>query len=269
MNDNNMTAKKIADVLAIGIIVAILFAVFGMTGIFSELGARLEGKEEKTTVSTYSTSEITELDIEVATASITILTGDTLSIENDRFGFKLNEKKGKINLEERGGIYALDRNRRVIITVPADFTFEKVEIETGASDIAGDGIKAQQLDFDIGAGSISLGNLEVTGKADVDCGAGEFIVSNGRINNLKFSLGVGTAKISSALTSDCDFECGVGELELNLPDDKNNYTFDFDTGLGPVKLDSQRVKSGDTVGEGANRVHIEGGVGSVDITFNK
>lgn len=106
MNDNNMTAKKIADVLAIGIIVAILFAVFGMTGIFSELGARLEGKEEKTTVSTYSTSEITELDIEVATASITILTGDTLSIENDRFGFKLNEKKGKINLEERGGIYA-------------------------------------------------------------------------------------------------------------------------------------------------------------------
>ena len=269
MNDNNMTVKKIADVLAIGIIVAILFALFGLTGIFSELGARIEGKEEKTTVTTYSVSEITELDIEVSTASITVLTGDTLSIENDRFGFKLNERNGKISLEERGGIYALDRNRRVIITVPADFTFEKVEIETGASDIAGDGINARKLEFEIGAGSIALGSLVATEKANIDCGAGEFIINSGSINNLKFSLGVGTAHISSTLTSDCNFECGVGELILNLPDGKSNYTFNFDTGLGPVKLDSKRVRSGAVVGEGANKIYVEGGVGSIDITFNK
>ena len=269
MNDNRMTAKKLADALAVALIVIILFGLFGITGVFSELGARIEGKEEKTETNTYSAEKITDLEIETATADIIITKGSSLSIESDRFGFSLKEKKGKITLEERGGIFALDKNRKVEITLPEGFTFERVEIETGASDISGDALKTNVLEFDIGAGSIALDRLEVTEKAKIDCGAGEFILNDGTINNLDFSLGVGNAKVNSVLTSDCDFECGVGELELNLPDGKDNYSFRFDTGLGPVLLDSQRIRSGAEIGSGSNKIHVEGGVGSINISFNK
>lgn len=269
MNDNRMTAKKFADALAVAVIVIILFALFGVTGLFSELGAMLEGKEEKTEISTFTATEITDLEIEVATADIIITKGASLSIESDRFGFSLKEKKGKISLEERGGIFAFNKNRKVKITVPEGFTFDKLEIETGASDISGDALKANSLEFDIGAGSIALDSLEVYEKANIDCGAGELVLNNGTINNLNFSLGVGNAKVNSVLTSDCDFECGVGELELNLPDGKDNYSFRFDTGLGPVMLDSQRIRSGAEIGSGSNKIQVEGGVGSINITFNK
>ena len=263
-----MTAKKLADALAVAIIVIMLFALFGVTGVFSELGARIEGKEEKTEISSFSADEITDLEIEVATADITITKGTSLTIESDRFGFSLKEKKGKISLEERGGIFALDKNRKVEITVPEGFYFDKAEIETGASDINGDSLKARELELDIGAGSIALDSLEVTDKAKIDCGAGELILNKGKINNLKFSLGVGSARVNSVLTSDCDFECGVGELELNLPDGKDNYSFSLETGLGPVSFDSQRIRNSAEIGTGVNKVSVEGGVGSVNITFN-
>lgn len=268
MNDNKMTVKKLADALAVAIIVIMLFAIFGVTGLFSELGAWLDGKEEKTEAATYSASEITDLDIEAATADITIIKGNTLTVETDRFGFSLKEKNGKITIEERGGIFSLDRNRNVKITIPEGFEFEKVEIDNGASDIQCDDLKAARLELDIGAGDVEFNNLVVSEKASIDCGAGEFSLKNGSISNLKFSLGVGSADLNTTLSSDCDFECGVGELKLNLPDGKAAYSFDIETGIGEVKLDSQRVKSEALIGDGANKIKIEGGVGSIDITFN-
>lgn len=269
MRDNNMTAKKLADALAVAIIVIMLFGLFGITGLFSELSARIEGKESSTEISEFSADNITELDIEVATSDISIVKGDTLKIESDRFGFELKEKRGKISLEERGGIFALNKNRKVTIYIPENFTFDKVEIETGAADIEADTIRSRQLSFDIGAGSIELKNLVVTEKASIDCGAGEFFLNSGSVNNLKFSLGVGSASISSVLTAEADFECGVGELDLNLPDGMNNYTFEIETGLGAITLDSQKVRSGAVIGNGQNKIGIEGGVGSIDITFGE
>lgn len=268
MSENKMTVKKLADALAIAIIVIMLFAIFGVTGLFSELAARLDGREEKTETATYSASEITDLDIEAATADITIVKGDTLTVETDRFGFSLKEKKGKISIEERGGIFSLDKNRNVKITIPKGFAFEKIEVESGASDINSEALQTAELELDIGAGDVEFDNLVVTGKASIDCGAGEFALKSGSINNLKFSLGVGSAELNTTLSSDCDFECGVGELKLNLPDGKAAYAFDIETGIGEVKLDSQRIKSETLIGDGANKIKIEGGVGSIDITFN-
>lgn len=268
MNDNKMTAKKLADALAIILIALILLGLFGITGIFSQIGARLENRDGKTEIYTYTASEITELEVETGAADIVFAQGDSFVVECDSFGFSIKEKRGKLSIEEHDGIFSLNKNRKLFITLPDGFSFDKVDIESGASEISCDKLKTSFLELELGVGKLLFGNLEVSQKAEIDCGAGDFTVTNGTINNLNVSLGAGHADINSRLTSQSKIECGVGELELNLPDGKDNYTFDFETGLGKINFDNQKVENGDEIGNGANKVSVEGGVGNIDISFN-
>ena len=78
---------------------------------------------------------------------------------------------------------------------------------------------------------------------------------------------MGSADISAELKSNADIESGVGELKLNLTDSKDNYTFNVETGLGNILYDGASVKGDTLLGNGATKVKLEGGVGSVDISF--
>ncbi len=266
MRNNPMTAKKFADLLAIFLIVLMLFGLFGITGIFSSITSLGDLSPE---VTVFSDGEYSKLDIDVASSDITILSGEKLSIECNKSCFRIKRKGDKISIEEKGGIYSLNRNRKIEITVPEDFLFERVEIDSGASDINGDSIKAKQLELDIGAGSVKFENLLVNDKTEIDCAAGEFSLKSGSLANLDFSLGIGNAKLTSAITSDSSIESGVGELELSLKGDKADYTLGVETGIGVFTVDSQRVRGESTIGNGETKIDIKGGVGNVTVNFVK
>ncbi len=266
MNERGKLIKKLADILAVVLIVMIIGGLVGATGILGGIIAPTSGNVP-TEELTLNKADVYELDMEVGSANINIIRSDILRIETDSDSFKLKNKNGKIKIEEKGNIFALNPDRSVTIYLPEDFYFQKVSLETGASNISGELLNTEYLELDIGAGIITLERLEVTKKAEIDCGAGQFNLKSGTLYNLDFSLGVGSADITAELKSNADIESGVGELKLTLADSKDNYTFNVETGIGSIIYDGASVKGDTLLGNGATRVKLEGGVGSVDIDF--
>ncbi len=266
MNERGKLIKKLADILAVILIVMIIGGILSATGILGGIISP-SGDNSPAEELMLNPSDVYELDVEVSSAEIDLVRSDTLRIEASQGSFKLKNKNGKIKIEEKGNIFSLAADRRVTVYLPEDFSFQKVSFETGASDITGELLNTQYLELDIGAGVITLDKLDVTKKAEIDCGAGEFILKSGTLHNLDFSLGVGSADITAVLKSNADIESGVGELKLNLTDSKENYTFNVETGLGSISYDGASVKGETLLGNGETKVKLEGGVGSVDISF--
>ncbi len=264
MSNNPMTVKKLADTLAYVLIGIIVISLLSITGLFSSIEL---GLGETVNISdVFTESQITELEIDLLTADITVLKGDSLKIDSTKNSFRINNRNGKLSLEERNALFSRNENQHITIYLPEDFTFRTVNIDTGAGEIDAEMLKTEYLELDIGAGYAVFDNLQVTKKAEIDCGAGSFTVRDGVMHNLDFSLGVGKADIAAKVLSNADIESGVGELNLNLLGGKDTYTLGIEKGLGIFTVDSQLVKES-IIGSGENKIHIEGGIGNISVKF--
>ena len=266
MNGQGKLVKKIADALAIVLIVMIFGGILGATGLPAILSP--ESSEPLTEGISFGTEEISSLEVEAGAADISFLQGESLSVEFDKNSFTVKEHGGRITVRERSNFLNLNKSRSLKIFIPENFSFEKVKLETGASNVEGQLLRAQKLDLDSGAGLVVFDKLEVTQKAELDCGAGEVTVRSGTLGSLDFSLGVGLADITAELKGNSEIESGVGELSLHLPDGKENYCFNIETGLGAIVFDGSSVKGETVIGNGENSVSLEGGVGSVKVSFD-
>ena len=73
-----------------------------------------------------------------------------------------------------GGSY---ENAVLTIYVPVGTVFENVNITTGAGRLTVDNLSAETIDFELGAGEVSIGSLVATKSADIEGGAGRITVS--------------------------------------------------------------------------------------------
>lgn len=259
-----MTIKKLADTLAYVLIGFIVISLLSITGLFSSIELGL-GKTVNVS-DVFTKEQVSELEIDLLVADITVLKGNSIEIDSTKNSFRVYNRNGKLFLEEKNTLFSRDENRHVTIRLPEDFTFKKVDIDTGAGDISAELLSTEYLELDVGAGYVTFDELNVTKKCDIDCGAGTFSVKNGSLHNLDFSLGVGKADIAAKVLSNADIESGVGELNLNLLGGKDTYTLGIEKGLGIFTVDSQLVKES-IIGSGENKIHIEGGIGNISVKF--
>lgn len=61
------------------------------------------------------------------------------------------------------------------------------------------------------------------------------------INNLNAELGMGKFVLSGKLTGDTEIDSGVGSINIDLIDNKNNYSFEVSKGVGSVTIDGEKV----------------------------
>ncbi len=266
MNEQGKFIKKLADTLAIVLIVMIISGIFSAVGFSANIFSP-DSYEPLSEAMSFSAENCFVVEVEAAAADISFLQGERLSVEFDKNCFTVKERGGKITIGEKSNFLNPNKSRQLKFFIPEHFTFERVKLETGASNVEGQLLRTQKFELDVGAGLVLFENLEVTQKAEIDCGAGEITVRNGTLTTLDFSLGVGKADITSQLQGKCDIESGVGSLFLRLPDGKQRYSFDIETGFGSVIFDGSPVKGETAIGNGENTVKLEGGVGSVEISF--
>ena len=60
---------------------------------------------------------------------------------------------------------------------------------------------------------------------------------------------------------------GIGAVDLNLTGSPVDYQIRLDKGIGSATMDGKSLSGGSTVGNGANRIDIDGGIGSISIHF--
>jgi len=264
--------KYLAIALAIFLTVSIIGGILGALGVVGLFTKKDPVAEELKTYSDFS--EIRNLDIEINAADISIKEGTSFSVESNLKHLKVRETGGHLSLVDNSTFrvnyktFREDHNHAVLtIYVPAGTVFDKVLLTTGAGRLYIESLTSDVLDFELGAGEVTIDTLSTTKSAEIEGGAGKITISNGELHNLDLDMGVGELNLTAALQGRSDLNFGVGESNLTLLGSRDDYRVDIEKGIGSITVDGKTVSDFGTGGNGANRVEIEGGIGAINVKF--
>ena len=263
--------QKVIRYIAIGL--SVLLAVSIVCGIICVVGfwgGFLFDDATAQDMKTYTIAPgINSLYVDINAADITVKQGESFSVESNLKHLTVKDKNGLLYIKDAKKLFGNYNKSALIITIPPGVVFNKAELEAGAGRFTVDTLSAKVLNCDFGAGEVIIDSLSVSTKADIDGGAGEITISGGSINNLDFDMGVGKLNFTSLLTGECDFDLGVGESNITLRGAKDNYTLDIEKGIGKVIVDGDNISNTSGLGNGQNKVEISGGIGAINVKFEK
>ena len=266
--------KYLATAFAVFLIITIISAILsGGYALLSALGLIHTNKDivtENLKVISKEVKEVTTLKIDLAYTNLDIKTGDDFKVEtnNSKITFEENNGSVKIKEENRNWLNNNNMSSNLIIYIPEDMiAIDETKIQTGAGKINIEKLNTQSLYLELGAGDVYIENVIATGETKIDGGVGKTELKSCEINNLKANLGMGEFTFSGKLTGKSEIDSGVGAINIDLIDNKNNYKIDVSKGLGNVTLDGQKLETDRVYGIGENYLDIDGGIGEIKIDF--
>ncbi len=259
--------KNLAFAFAMFLAVSIIGGILGAVGLF---GGFFRGDAVSEDVKTYAvSSEIQSLEIKINAADFTIKQGDRFWVESNLKHLTVEDKNSVLIIEETkkvgGGTYT---DAVLTLCIPSDAEFERVRIETGAGRLTVDRLCAEKVDFEFGAGEVSIETLIATTRSSLDGGAGKITIGGGELHNLDLDMGVGQLNLASCLTGESDLDLGVGESNITVLGKKDDYRLDIEKGIGNITMDGKSVSNIKEQGGGENRLEISGGVGAIFLKFS-
>lgn len=265
--------KYLAIAFAIFLVITIISGILGGLYAFSAILGFKQNNEIKSSEmlgTAFENANIKVLDIDVNYTNLTIKRGDSLKVETNNKDIKCKQNNQKIEVKEKKHNWFFNNEKLdLIIYIPENLEFEKVEISNGAGRIEIETLKSKVLELELGAGETKIENLNVSGKCDIEGGAGKVDILSGAINNLDLDMGVGEINLSSMITGRSEIDAGIGNLNIDLQIDRENYTIRVDKGIGTVKVDGKSLSDGEVFGNGTNYIQVDGGIGNIRIDFRK
>lgn len=261
-------ALAFAITIIVNIISAILIGVFSL-GIALDLvqGDTSETISGETITTNIDNIENATMNISLQYSSLEIKKGESLLVETNSNNVSCKQDGNKITIEEKKhNSFFKNEQSKVIIYVPEDMKFEKARIETGAGEISAEKINADELKLEIGAGKVEIQELNVNDEAKIDGGAGRVDILAGQINNMDLDMGVGKFSITTKLNGKNTIDQGIGELNIDLTDELENYTIKAENGIGEIKLNNKKMEEDTSYGDGLTKIKVNGGIGSVNIS---
>lgn len=201
--------------------------------------------------------DIDRLKIEMDAGAV-----ETEQYDGDTVQVYIYQKDSRIQAEQDGSELFIEQKGRglfrknakaVKLYIPRDLTFDKVELDLGAAAFNSDGLRADEISAEIGAGDMDV---------------------QGRIRAKKSSWEVGTGAVALDYL-DCEkteLETGVGSMDVVLSGRQEDYSLDGKLGVGSLDFGDF---SGDMPGEheinqnAGRKVEATCKVGEITITFTE
>lgn len=157
---------------------------------------------------------------------------------------------------------------RVVMRVPKQHSFDKVNLDMGAGNIRIDRLAAQDIDIDGGAGSLDAEVLIVQNQLDADLGVGDFYIKEATLGQTDIECGVGSFEVERCqLTDNADISGGVGNVKLGLLAEKTDFNYELTCGMGELELFDRSYKAfgkdKDIDNDAPHTISLECGVGSM------
>lgn len=268
MTTSQKILKYIAIAFAILLIIIIISAISKGIFLTSMIFDKKDSQKPLENPKTYQLSQsITELDIELSDINLNIKSGDSFYVETNAKDISVKEKQNKLTIKDENSISALKSNLVVTIYIPDNLVMSKADIQTGAGKIYIQALTADQIDFDLGAGEVTIDKIISNFKTEIEGGAGKITINDGMLCNVDCDMGVGEVNISSAFIGSSTFNQGIGKANLNISEDKSLYTLNINKGIGKATVDGNEVANGTVIGDGAKIITINGGVGEIEVDF--
>lgn len=264
--------KYLAIAFAIALIVGIITTI---VSVVSSIPLTLKiGKNNSDsnnvieTSSDFESENIAFLDIDIAYSNLTIRKGEYLKVESSDKDIQCKQDEQKIIIKEKNSNWFNNtKKEELIVYVPENIQFDKVNINTGVGKVNIEILNTKVLKMDLGAGETSIQNINITESAKIDTGAGKVNIKEAKINDLRCDLGIGATEISAKLLGNTRIGTGVGSLKLDVLGKKEEYETKINKGLGNVTIDEEKISDNEVVGNGENKIDIDGGVGEIKINF--
>ena len=80
-------------------------------------------------------------------------------------------------------------------------------------------------------------------------------------------MGVGELNLTSELSGKSSIDYGVGETNLVLIGEEDDYKIELDKGIGEAWLDGRKMSDDSVYGAGENYIEIDGGIGELNVSF--
>ncbi len=266
MKNVHRIIKFFAYALAALIIVGIIGGVISLLDGGIELGYSVSGTKTDAE-NIFESEEESILYIEIGASKVIIREGDILSGVTDNEHITVETRGNKLVAIETRHSSVENDDTYLDITIPSGLVFEKIVIKTGAGFVQASTLSCEDFELTLGAGKVTIDYLAVYNEADIEGGAGEFIVKDGEIHNIDAEMGVGKASIRAKLSGESDIESGIGELEIVLLGSRDDYKIKATTGIGEFRLDGDVIIGDKTIGDGESKVSVNNGIGSVKVNF--
>ena len=197
----------------------------------------------------------TKLDIELKYDELILEEGDSFCVRvYDDSGKNVTVKESSDTLKVRS-TKKLSKTRKVHISYPED-------------------VKLQELEIEMGAGTVYLNRDIETEKLSVEMGAGEFDSKNPvTAEEADLEIGTGSMTFADLSAKKISGECGLGELDLTMTGTQEDYNYDLECGVGNLDVGSDsysglgREKSISNTGAD-RKLDLECGMGNVSVNFS-
>lgn len=202
---------------------------------------------------------ISELIVGAGACAAVIRTGSDFSLETEGY------QEGDIISEVSGGIWTVrdiaDKNilrigrntfskRKMIITIPQGYHFDKVKLNIGAGTLTGTGITAGESTLSVGAGQVTMKDF-ISYASKITCGMGEIVVRG-------------------ELYGKCSVDCGMGSVRLYIKEPEH-YGYRTSVGMGEVRIGDNRLSGiggSQTMNAGdSNFYKVSCSMGMVSVAF--
>lgn len=269
MTSTQKIIKYFAYLLATFIICLIASSLIGTISFISMLFGYSENRSDITETVKTDYTDMKYLDIDLESTNLEIKEGEEFKIETtDKENLYISNLSSTVKIKDRDKNHFFWHNNKnsIKIYIPKN-TVEKLKLDVGAGKVTINNIDANSIKLEHGAGYVLIKDSEFK-KADIEGGAGKLEINSSTIHNLSFETGVGNSSItSSQILGKSNIAVGVGNVSVGLEGSKEDYTLYAEKGIGSIKIDGEKI-SGKT-GTGDNEIHIEGGIGNIDVYFQQ
>lgn len=224
-----------------------------------------------------SAEEVSQIEIEWAAGSITLIPGDTdtiqfaegsgLSVENQmvwkQSGSKLQIQfcKPKVYV----GISIGDLSKDLVITVPRDWHCDNLEIDAASAEVKVQDLGISNVDFDGASGRCTLENCRVD-EIDLDTASGDILLT-GTVNYIDCDAASANCTLMLDNTPrSIEVDSASGNLDITLPEDCG-FTVSMEGLSGHFSSDFPTTsKNGNHIyGDGSCRIDVSALSGNVII----
>lgn len=271
------TAQKIIKYCAVAFAIFLIITIISIVssagyGLLNAIGIinfnRYSLLENMVTISD-DAEEFLSLNLDIKSSNLQIKTGDKFEVKTNNSNIKYSNENGSIKIKEdkvANWFFGKMDIGELIIYIPENMKqIDEVKINIGAGTVFIEQLNTKNLYLDLGAGNVAIDKLTVSEESKINGGAGNINVNSGEIANVDLDLGVGNTKIKSDITGNSNINTGVGELNLYLSLDADNYKINVNKGLGKITFNDDKILDDTIIGNGENYIKISGGVGNINI----
>lgn len=240
--------------------------------------------EEGASALSYAKAEVQSLDVEVKMGQITIVQSDSDAIEISATGAAeavLTAQvlwDGTLQIQDHTPLSVRQRylpNRaaellHLTIALPADGSYQKVELEADAAEISvGQEITADEIDISLDAGTLRGESLlTAIREMDLETNAGEIVLDQIQVGTLSIECTAGNVTAAGSVAGNLEVDSDVGNVELTLAGALGQYNYEIESTAGSISVAGETYSGKQRINnQSPFTMELEAAAGSISVEF--